>query len=275
MSAECHRGWSAAPFLVGQHDPSRFNNGLSLKFTAVDRVVQRPADRTASRQRDERQMNKSSIVIFAAALGVAVPAEAGFINLNAPDDPGPAFTSLPGGMVQVSGTTSGTIAGYQYTGQPACCALENASASFDTNFTGSGMGGFSFAGKIFASDMSGTLIASDQMTASINWTTAGASTTSASLSGIGTVLTSSGDNAFEGDFPVGGIFDISAGYLTGCGRFPITCGPNPQVGGSVMLIGGSLTPIPAPAPVLGKGWLAALLTLALITVSKIIVMPRK
>ena len=71
-------------------------------------------------------------------------------------------------MVQISGTTSGTIAGYQYTGQPACCALENASATFDTNFTGSGTGGFSFAGKIFDLDMSGTLIASDQMTASIN-----------------------------------------------------------------------------------------------------------
>jgi hypothetical protein len=220
-------------------------------------------------------MNKSSIGIVAAALGVAVPAEAGFINLNAPFDLGPTFTPLSGGMVQVSGSTGGTIAGYQYTGQPACCALENASASFDTNFTGSGTGGFSFAGKIFDSDGSGTLIASDQMTASINWTTAGASTTSASLSGIGTVLTSSGDDAFEGDFPVGGIFDISAQYLTPCGRSPITCGLNPPIGGSVILTGGSLTPVPAPAPSIGMGGLTALLTLALLSVSKIIVMLRE
>jgi hypothetical protein len=218
-------------------------------------------------------MKKSSIVIFAAVLGVTAPAEAGFINLNAPDDQGPTFTLLADGSIQVSGTTTGRIAGYQYTGQGVCCELEDAGVSFDTNFTGTGSGGLSSAGQIFASDQSGTLIASDQMTASINWTKATATTTDETLTGTGTVLTSSGDDAFEGDFPVGGIFDISASYLTSCGRNPIICNSNPPVGGGGILLGGNLTPTPAPP--IGSGCVTAFLALALLSVGKIIAMLRK
>src|SRR5262249_48650231 len=123
--------------------------------------------------------------------------------------PGPTFTQLADGSIQVSGSTIGTIAGYQ----PGGAAVQNASINFDTNFTGNGNGSLGFFSSVL-----------DSLTASINWTNATASTTNGTISGTGTVLTSSGDAAFEGDFPVGGFFDIFAFYLTDCGRRPFLCG---------------------------------------------------
>ena len=40
-------------------------------------------------------MRKYLITLTVAAFGLALPAHAGFISLNSPDDGGPTFTPLP------------------------------------------------------------------------------------------------------------------------------------------------------------------------------------
>jgi hypothetical protein len=181
-------------------------------------------------------MRKYLITLTLATFGLALPAHAGFINLNSPRDSGPIFTPLPGNLVQVTGGVGGIVAGYQ---TPAECpgggCLETAGASFDTNFTGqltsnhnyttSGTGGFSFSGRIFDGSGSGTPIASDSLTASITWSSIyfvddGSVYPGPRLSGTGIVTSSTGDDAFEADFPVGGTFSIGAGFLwPQCGEF--------------------------------------------------------
>ena len=125
-------------------------------------------------------MRKYFITLTVAALGLALPAHAGSINLNGPDDTGLIFAPLPGNMVQVAGSVGGAVAGYQ---TPAECGtgfcLENASATFDANFTAqltsqynysaSAGGSFNFSGNIYDPSGSGILIATDSLTAAITW----------------------------------------------------------------------------------------------------------
>lgn len=223
-------------------------------------------------------MRKYLITLTVAAFGLALPAHAGFISLNSPDDGGPTFTPLPGNMVQVTGAIDGIIAGYQ---TPAECGaglcLETASANFDTNFTGqltsnnnyttTGTGSFNFAGSIFDPAGSGTLIAHDTMSANITWSVInfvddGNPSPGPTLSGTGIVTASSGDSLFEADFPLGGTFTIAADFLSQCGRFPPLCMADQTL--FTELINGSLTPTPVPSPFIGKpGW-AMVLCLAVL-----------
>ena len=65
------------------------------------------------------------------------------------------------------------------------------------------------------------------------------------------IISSTGDDAFEADFPVGGTFSIGAGFLwPSCAEFPFSCGPD-QVEGAELIVG-SVTPVPAPSPLIGK-----------------------
>jgi hypothetical protein len=213
-------------------------------------------------------MRKYLITLTVAAFGLAMPAQAGFINLNAPFVAGPTFTPLPGNMVQVTGTGGGHgVSGYQTPTEcfPGGGCLESATATFGTNFIGqltsnfnyttSGTSQFNFNGMIFDPNGSGTLLANDQLVATITWNSFffpndGNPPGAANLFGTGLVTSSSGDALFEGDFPLGGTFDITVDLLCG-GHINSSCLPDQPVG--TVLSNGSL--IPTPSPLIGKpGW---------------------
>jgi hypothetical protein len=194
-------------------------------------------------------MNKSSALIIAAMLGAAVPAEAGFISLNAPFDPGPTFSPQSDGTIQVSGGFGGTILGYSPDNSfpPVQSAridvdtidLLGQPTNLPTFYTTSGASSLSFRTGIIINDA----LVVDTMTTTVSWNTIRYSSSGDSFgvtfgnaSGTGIVTASSGDDAFEGDFPTGGIFTIDAAFI--CNRFNIPC-PGSF---SSELINGSLIP---------------------------------
>lgn len=215
-----------------------------------------------------RSMQKLLIIVTVAALGLALPAHAGFINLNAPYVAGLTFTPLPGNGVEASSSGSswgGVVAGYQYVG--TCCALENAGASFGAidlvgqltsnyNYTTTGTDLLSFTGNIYDPNGSGTLIAADSLAATITWNSIyfvddGSYSVGPVLYGTGSVTSSTGDDAFEADFPIDGTFNITAEFLSQCGRFSGSCAPDQILYTS--LFNGSVNPV--PSPLIGKpGW---------------------
>jgi hypothetical protein len=75
----------------------------------------------------------------------------------------------------------------------------------------------------------------------------------ATLFGTGMVTSSSGDAAFEADFPLGGTFDVTVDLLCGSHLFPL-CRPDQPVG--TVIINGALIPtVAVPSPLIGKlGW---------------------
>ena len=222
-------------------------------------------------------MQKLLITVTVAALGFALPAYAGIISLNAPYDLGPTFTPLPGNMVRVFGGAGGIVVGY-----PGCCPVVYPEASFDTNFTGqltsnynytaSGTGRFSYYGVIYdpIHDPNGNVITVDQLSATIMWNSIhfvddGSYSVGPSLYGTGLVTSSTGDAAFETDFPTGGTFNITADFLSECGRSPEQCTPDRVV--SAVLIGGSVDPTglaAVPSPLIGKPGSLMLLCLAVL-----------
>lgn len=229
-------------------------------------------------------MNKSSTLMIAAALAAAVPAQAGFIDLNAPFETGISVRPLPGNMVEATAPAGwgGIVRGYVPPVPPG--SFQSATATFGPldligqpttsqyNYSTSGSESLSFRAVITQNT---NLIGIDSMNATLSWTSIyvvndGSYSVGPSLTGTGIVTSSTGGDAFEADFPVGGVIDITANFLSECGRSPPTaCRPNqPEVGG--VLIGGSLVPVPTPSPALGQGWLIALLTLALLAVSRLL-----
>lgn len=208
-------------------------------------------------------MQKYLLSLTVAALTLALPAHAGYISLNTGVTGGPTFTPLPGNSVQVTGDVGpGPIAGYETAAECGAGCLETASASSDTNFTGqlisnynyttSGTGGFSFRGTIYDPNGSGTVIAVDQLAATISWNSFYFPNygVGATLFGTGVVTSSSGDDVFEADFPLGGAFNITVDLRCG-GRVMPSCLPDQPVG--TTLDNGTL--IPTPSPLVGKpGW---------------------
>jgi hypothetical protein len=203
-------------------------------------------------------------VIVAAALSLVLPAYAGYISLNAPFVEGPTFTPQPGSTVEI--TTAGwggTVAGYQYV-LGTCCLVEGATASFGAtdfvgqltsnfNYTASGADSLSFSANISGP---GNTVIIDKLTAAITWNSFyfpnDGSHQAANLFGTGIVTSSSGDAAFEMDFPLGGTFDITADLLCGS-HLAALCHPDQPQG--TELINGAITPAgvaAVPAPLIGE-----------------------
>jgi hypothetical protein len=99
-------------------------------------------------------------------------------------------------------------------------------------------------------------IADELLTATITWDTIFVAPGNDFIQGTGIVTTSSGDDPFEADFPVGGTFDIRVGW------FQQPFAPFPGAGGGLT----PTTIAAVPAPPIGVGWVVALLTLAVITI---------
>ncbi len=216
-----------------------------------------------------RSMQKLLIIVTVAALGLALPAHAGFINLNAPYVAGLTFTPLPGNTVEASSSGyswGGTVAGYQYV-SGTCCLLETAAAVFgpidligqptsNYNYTTNGTASLSFNGTIYDQSGDGNVIAIDQLAATIMWNSIyfvddGSYSVGPVLYGTGIVTSSTGDDAFEADFPRDGTFNITAEFLSQCGRSSGSCAPDQILYTS--LFNGSVNPV--PSPLIGKpGW---------------------
>jgi hypothetical protein len=126
-------------------------------------------------------------------------------------------------------------------------------ASYDTNFiynpatdTATNNSGSFFFREMYS--LPGGPSVTDSMTGAITWIRATEDSGTATIHGTGTVLTSAGSDPFEIDFPVGGMFDIDTEYLTASQ-------------GGLIYGTGSVSPIAAvPAPAIGTGWLAGLLS---------------
>jgi hypothetical protein len=85
------------------------------------------------------------------------------------------------------------------------------------------------------------------------------------VSGTGIVTASTGDDAFVTGFPVGGTFNISAGFSSQCGRFPWLCTSNQILDTS--LIGGRVTPTglaAVPSPLIGRMGILTLLCVVIV-----------
>jgi hypothetical protein len=216
-------------------------------------------------------MKISDALIFAATLGSAIPAEAGFINLNAPFDLGPIFSPQTDGTVHVSGEIIGTVVGYTQTGafgegeiNVSGIDVVGQPTSTPNAYSTSGSSSLNFHENLF---INGSPV-DDTITATISWDSIGHSVsavTRGELTGNGLVTASSGEDPFEVDFPIGSTFTIDALFI--CNRNNIAC-PGDFRG---ELIGGAITPtemVSVPAPAIGSGGLAALLTLALFGVRR-------
>jgi hypothetical protein len=210
-------------------------------------------------------VKKLLIAVSVAALGLALPAYAGFISLNSPFDPGPTYAPLPGSMVEVSATRwGGVVAGYQPAapgniGQVSFGPMDLiGQLTSDFNYTTSGTESLSF-------NSTGNPGVIQALTATITWNSiffpSDFSSSVPALRGTGIVISSNGDDAFKEDFPVDGRFDITADFLFTCDRFAPNCAPG-QTQYNTDLLNGSLTPA-VPSPIIGKG-LAALLCLTLL-----------
>jgi hypothetical protein len=85
------------------------------------------------------------------------------------------------------------------------------------------------------------------------------------VSGTGIVTASTGNDAFVTGFPVGGTFNISAGFSSQCGRFPWLCTSNQILDTS--LIGGRVTPTglaAVPSPLIGRTGILTLLCVVIV-----------
>jgi hypothetical protein len=145
-----------------------------------------------------------------AALGLAIPANAGIIDLTAPSAasaPGPIFTPLPGNRVEViAAAWGGVVAGYQ---------PENASALFDgLALTGQLAGGFNYTPNVQNPPerltYTGTV---NHLMADITWQAINFGDPALPgpiLHGTGRVTSSDGSSEFRTDFPFNGFFTVTA-----------------------------------------------------------------
>jgi hypothetical protein len=202
----------------------------------------------------ERPMNKF-LIVSVAALGLSASVHADSIILNAPNPPGPTFTPLPFGMVEVS--DGGFNSPAYYPGPIGSPASDAGLASVSINdfiagpgvnaaYPGAGTGSFSY----MSSNQFIRIHDSDAFQAHLTWNQVhfvddGTYSVGPVLYGTDVITFSTGDAAFEGDFPLAGTFNIEGHFLTPCGRFPPACAPG-QIE-TTEFLGGSVTPL-SPAP---------------------------